>query len=612
MVKYRNLLALILLAIISSPVWGQKSIVEKSRYTDVYNQLISEEYKNWWLPVRALNNPFLIKITTQEQFNNVVHYINEALQQGYKDIKILFGEGPFFFNDEHILLRGELYPDVSIHFVGNNTIVIPAGHHYKKGDIYNGAFSVKNIYMDDKKRDLNIWGKMYHTDQMVEVLDVNTKLCRVHCPYFSLPNDAVSNETYLQLTKWYLMGTYKVLKVEGNYVYFIADDLAPGLTDYGNYNVNYDYTVENIYPRFRVCNLDDKAAGLNIHIGEPVEQNFYECKSHTFLKLYGVHCNSLDISNFKFYGNTGVGSLLDMRGSSTTRGIHVYNCEFHNIKSAAIYMMQTSGVVVTNNYFEDCYSNVVLAIDKVKNTIITDNYFKNVGKDLLSSFAIRCQSSNFYVARNTIVDFGLGGIGVGKGISEKYEPGSGIVEDNVLYYTEKHHDWSKLNSLIDGGAIYLWTRNEGTAIRFNRIHNYVGAGSNRGIYCDDGAYGFSIYGNIISSIDNYNYIDSRFNPIKGLPTNTNNIVLYNIVEGAYQFVGSSEPNNGCIKGQNIILTRKSDSRPELVIDNFANPEEDVFLGYNKNIDLVIKVPRSTIRQLKKLPFYRRIKKYFRV
>jgi len=351
---------------------------------------------------------------------------------------------------------------------------------------------------------------------------------------------------------------------------------------------------------------------VKFHKGKPVEKDFYECQGYTFLKLYGAFYKSLDITGFNFYGNAGKGMLIKMAGSNTQNGIHISNCEFRNIKSVAVYMMQTSNVVVTNNYFEDCYTDVVLAIQKVKNTIVTDNYFYNVGKDLRSSYAIRCQSSYFYVARNTIVDFGMGGIGVGKGRSEGDEPGSGIVEDNVLYFSDKHHDWCASNSLIDGGAIYLWTRHSGTTIRYNRIHNYTGGGYNRGVYCDDGTYNFSIYGNVITSITNYNYIDSRLVPSTKFPTNTNNVMLYNIVEGNYQFEGRKEPENGCVKGQNIVLSRKSDAPFRYIINNFDNPEEDVFLEYKENKGLVIKVPRSTRRQLKKLTFYRRIKKYFKV
>ncbi len=612
MFKRFQISLLLVLTFATTMAWGQKRTIEESAYKGLYERLLNEEYDNWWHPVAPARDPYVIRISTQAEFDEAEKLINKALKDGNREIRVEFARGPFYFKSEHVILRGDSYPNARIRFDGNNTIVLPAGHQYKKGDIYNGDFSVKNIYLDDMRRDLNIWGQMYHTDRMVEVIDVDKKLCRAHCPDFSLPKNAVSDETYLQLTEWYLSGTYKVTKVEGNYVYFIADDLHPGLSAYGNYNVNYDYTIVKVFPRFRICNLDDPTATVNFHKGKPVDRNFYESDSFTFLRLYGAVYNTFEISGFRFMGNAGSGMLLDFRGARVNNGIHVHNCEFRNIKSVGIYMMQTSNVVITDCLFEDCYSDVVLAIDQVKNTIVTDNYFKNVGKGLRSCFAIRCQSANFYVARNTIVDYGLGGIGVGKGASEGFEAGSGIVENNVLYYTDAHHNWSAANGLIDGGAIYLWTRNDGTTIRYNRIHNYTGAHSNRGIYCDDGAFNLSIYGNVITEISNNNYIDSRLNPIKEFPTNTNNVVMYNIVEGRYKFEGATKKNNGCVKGQNIVLSKLGDAPYNIILNNFEDSEKDIYLEYKENKDLKIVVPRSTRKQLKKLPVYRKIKKYIKV
>lgn len=609
--KYVCILLLFCL-FLSNTAFAQKTTVTKSIYSAKFERMSQEKYNNWLSPIRISSSRSRILVNDQNTFDNVEKLINKALQAGEKNIEVVFGSGPFYFKSEHITLRGDSYPDARITLRGNNSIIIPQGRYYKKGDVYTSDFSVKNIYMDSDMKDLNIWGHMYHSDRMVEVLDVKKKLCRIHSPEFSLPATSVGPETYLQLTEWYQSGTYKVTKVDGHYVYFIADDLAPGLSAYGDYNVNYDYTIVKVFPRFRVCNLNDETSGVNVHKGQRVQKDFYESEAYTFLKLYGAAYKSVDVTGFRFFGNAGGGMLISMLGSRSSEGISVLNCEFRNIKSVAIYMMHTSGVSVTNNSFEDCYSDVVLAIDQVKNTIVIDNYFKNVGKGLRSCFAIRCQSANFYVARNTIVDYGLGGIGVGKGSSEGFEAGSGIVEDNVLYYTDAHHKWSAANGLIDGGAIYLWTRNDGTTIRYNRIHNYTGAHSNRGIYCDDGAFNFSIYGNVITGVSNSNYIDSRLNQINGFPTNTNNVMMYNIVEGRYKFEGDTKAGNGCVKGQNIVLCRAEGAPYNIVLNYLENSEEDVFLEYKSNKDLKIIVPRATKKQLKKLPFYSKVKRFFKV
>ena len=181
-----------------------------------------------------------------------------------------------------------------------------------------------------------------------------------------------------------------------------------------------------------------------------------------------------------------------------------------------------------------------------------------------------------------------------------------------MYFTDDYAEYARKSSLIDGGAIYLYTKNAGTTIRYNRVHNYTGAHSNRGIYCDDGAYGFTLYGNVITGISNSNYIDSRLVPSADLPTNTNNVVEYNIVEGRYKFEGNTKASNGCVKGKNIVLNTANGEPYNTVLGKFDKAEEDINLEYKRNRDLEIVVPRSTRRELKKLPFYNRIKKYIKV
>ncbi len=553
----------------------------------------------------------VITIVDQHDFDLLQSKIEKAIKAGDKDIVVTFGRGPYYYKDDHVLLRDVYGKDVTLQFKGNKTKIISAGRQYRKGDLYEGGFSTKYVWLDSKLNDLFIWGQMYQADRMVDIVDEGAKLCRVHSSEFNLDAEKVVPNAWLQLTEWYMSGTYKIERVEGQYVYFTASDLKPGLAAYGNYNVNYDYTVVKKYPRFRVCNMSDATAALNIEEGTPVARDFYECQSSTFLQIYGTDFKKIDISGIRFYGNAGKSMLLRLLGARVSEGINIHHCEFHGIKSVAVYMMQTNNTTITNCRFEDCYDHVLLAISKVKNTRIKDNYFLNTGKGLKSTFSIHCQCKDFYVANNTLVNFGQGGIAVGTGVTDEDE-GNGIVEDNVLYFTDEYAETAKKSSLIDGGAIYLYTKNDGTVVRYNRVHNYTGAHSNRGIYCDDGAYGFTLYGNIITGDLNSNFIDSRLVPSADLPTNTNNVIEYNIVEGRYKFEGSNKSGNGCVKGKNIVLNKANSTPHKIVLGKFDKAEEDVNLEYKWNKDLSIVVPRSTRSELKKLPFYSRIKKYIKI
>ena len=553
----------------------------------------------------------VITIVDQHDFDLLQSKIENAIKAEDKDIVVLFGRGPYYYKDDQVMLRDVSCKDVTLQFKGNRTKIISAGRQYRKGDIYNGDFSTKYVWLDSELNDLFIWGQMYQSDRMVDIVDENTKLCRIHSPEFSLSSSKVGSNAWLQLTEWYMSGTYKIEKIEGQDVYFTASDLQPGLAAYGNYNVNYDYTVVKKFPRFRVCNLGDTTSVLNIEKGKPVEKDFYECQSSTFLQIYDTDLKKLDISGISFYGNAGKSMLLRFLNARMCEGIDIHNCEFHGIKSVAVYMMRTNKTSVSNCHFEDCYDHVVLAFSKAEDIRITGNFFFNTGKGLKNTFSIYCMCKDFYVTNNTLINFGHDGIGVGTGVADEIE-GSGVVEGNVLYFTDEYAEYAKNSSLTDGGAIYLYTKNDGTIVRYNRIHNYTGAHSNRGIYCDDGAYGFTLYGNVITGISNSNYIDSRMVPSEDLPTNTNNVIEYNIVEGNYKFEGSKKSGNGCVKGKNFVLYHKGDSPYNIVINNFQNPEEDAYLEYTANRELTIVVPRKTRRELKKLPFFSRIKKYIKV
>lgn len=110
------------------------------------------------------------------------------------------------------------------------------------------------------------------------------------------------------------------------------------------------------------------------------------------------------------------------------------------------------------------------------------------------------------------------------------------------------------HNLMDSGAIYLYTISNNTTVRYNSIHHYRGAGSNRGVFCDDGAKNFQIYGNTITDVANSYSIDSRRvteDEDKLGALNINNVIRDNIVDRPIRFQGNEMSNNGCIFEGNI-------------------------------------------------------------
>lgn len=138
----------------------------------------------------------------------------------------------------------------------------------------------------------------------------------------------------------------------------------------------------------------------------------------------------------------------------------------------------------------------------------------------------------------------------------------------------------KTLGLSDSGAIYISTNNQKCTVRFNTIKNIGGHGSNRGIFCDDGAYNLSIYGNIISKIENSYDIDSRNctnityrkTPDK-YNFNTNNFIAYNICEKSIKVEGNSViKENKCRFIHNIIIGNDLKNPPNKISNNSLKKE----------------------------------------
>lgn len=201
----------------------------------------------------------------------------------------------------------------------------------------------------------------------------------------------------------------------------------------------------------------------------------------------------------------------------------------------------------------------------------------------------------------------------------------GIVEYNHIWYDNEHFNNAWKYTIMDSGAIYLWTQNCNAVVRYNYIHDYTGMRQNRGIYCDDGAKGFIIYGNVIINVPNCHAIDSRRvagtetakkKVSKSIRNNIDNVIMYNVTDGTINFVGNEIANNGCLKGNNILLresgveVKTHDYKPLLKnLKVNIKDEETTFDGYDEN---GIIVSKDVWKKLAMLPCFERLQRYVRI
>ena len=548
----------------------------------------------------------VIFISNQSSFEKISSLINDAAGHGFTDITIKVSSGTYFFHEKHISLGTIKNDSLSIRIIGKDVLIVPEGREVNTNKVLNDySYNSTVIDITNRKR-IKVWSDLEYADSKVEVLDEDSKLCRIKCSKLN-SRDVVIDDAFIMLTAWCRTYYYHIQSIDGPYVYFIADNLAPGIKRSGRfeYNVNNDVMYAYAIPRFRVCNLKP------LNVGEA-----YICDAQSFLWAVGVRLKSFEINGFTFLGNKTMGDLESSSCSylvfnnCKAESITVQDCCFIGQNSRVIAISKTDNVHILDSKFYNNFRYGITEYNSCKNTEIINNYFEENGEDLSYDRCISCSGSNYYIANNSFINYGYCGISVGLyyTASIENEP-SGVVEYNTLLYTDERMKELWRYSIMDSGAIYTWTQNIKSIIRFNRIQNYGGVSFNNGIYCDDGTKGVSIYGNIITGIVNGSAIHLRrfsiADPYVGRG-NISNSIHNNVIEGNYVFEGN-ECENDCFKGENYVLTKEGFDFPNHVVKNIPNAMDDISIPYLGIKRGKIKIGRSGY----KLVVRGELKGYFR-
>ena len=563
-----------------------------------------------------------IMIRDQYDFDNLQNILNESVSSDNKSIIVDIAPGKYLFADEHLTLNDLYAPNVSITIRGDNDVYLqPNGKAYSSGDLFEGNFYIYDSWMSD---DLDVpnWSHIRYADGIVEVNDVDKKLCRIKTKK-DLEILENSHDSYILIPCWFRSWIYKISKIEDGYIYFVADNLK---VSYKNgYNVNDDFNYGKKEIRYKLCNIKTNDDCLKV-IDDIVSfsdglESVWNGKACNFMTINNCVLSKLEINGIEFRGNSSSNenSLLSFNKLVSVKA-YIKQCTFRGIHSNVISINSSPNITVENNYFQDCYCHGVISDNISARTSVLNNSFCNMGKRMQSSFCISCSGENYLVQSNKIINYGYGGIRVGVWYNKpQYNASCGIVENNELIYTEDYIKDIDDKGIMDGGAIYLFTKNDGAIIRGNYIASYTGMKDNRGIFCDDGAYNYQIYGNIILGITNSYSIDSprcstverHKTPHSGVErANINNVIRDNIVDTPIRFEGYEESNNGCIKGINYILQKKE---KELlgVYKNVSISKDDVYISLKDNYTGELVVSSNDYKAIRKSPSWKLLKRYVR-
>lgn len=541
----------------------------------------------------------VISVQSQEHFDNLRQKVISALDAGYKDIRVEFrSKGPFYYSQNHMNLTGQVYPEASLSFVGNGAILIAEGENYSSGSRYKGTFNPDAAVLSKDFEDVDIWSPIYRASGRIVASGKEKGIYKIICPQIKASKQ---ENAYILLTESYQSHYYKVVKIEDGVVSIKAD----------NQDVlNLDMTYAGQGARFKICNTDPSKLSVPQGIDKA-----HVCKAGRFLASYGAGFKSLSFTGFHFNGNSSEdGYLFDFTGV-TSSSIEISSCEFRNLHTNVVMVAGSDNFAFSNNIVKHCYRGGVTSLNPSKNTKVVGNHFEECGLALDMTSCVDCSGEDYYVADNTFINFGSRAITLGVYFTrEQKAPSTGIVEHNLIKYEGDWLEHPEKYTIMDTGAIYLCTLNDNAVVRFNRICRFVGPRSNRGIFCDDGACGFNIYGNVITGISNSYCIDSRRvssveSRIKSGIANVNNIIRDNVLDGSIRFEGRSSGGN-CRKSSNYLLCNNPGGFPETVVAAVTVEKQDIILKYTSFDDPVIKLPRSSLRKLKRWKYYNEMGMYF--
>lgn len=573
----------------------------------------------------------VIHVNTNNDLNNLGNTIANAIEDGEKDIDVVFASKTFTYRENLINFSNKQWAGVNLRLTGNGATLQATGPILTNGASYKRTFQPNYTYIASNNSVLSPWGELRATDRLIEVVDEGQKLCRLHWSEAKdMPTSDCGN-TWIHISQWYTSAVYKVVRIDSGWIYFTVSNLSYN-TARQSYNVNADYGYAKTMPRFRLCNsgsalstMTDSAGGISspainvsngiINLPDTVS-SVRECQATHFLQIKNTTLSSLSIDGLTFAGNKESANYLITLASVLADSIAIRSCFFIGLGSGAICAQQTDNLAISNCSFRDCRRNGIY-VEGGTGARITQNSFKRMGLALLNSFCIRVSGTDFLISGNKISDFGYGGIAVGTWwATPKTFTVSGTVEQNTIFYSPEWLSNIMGHSLMDSGAIYLYTQMDNVRVRHNFIHDYTGAYDNRGIFCDDGAKNFTIEGNIILHTPNSFSIDARrtisieTNPRSHTDeVNVNNTIAYNIIDGSIRFEGRNN-NANCTLGRNIFLRQRTDSAQTNVLAYLSTSTPFTVAAYQGLSNGLVRVPSTTLRLIRALPSWPYLRQFF--
>lgn len=476
----------------------------------------------------------VIPVRSQEEFDTFPEKLIKMLPE-VDSIRVEFGPGTFFYEENHLDLHGLDCDGKAIVLSGNDTRLVAADGEG------NAPFSIDDCWVDlEEDTDVSRMGPVRSAMFYPLPALLHPGRFRLRCKEPDLSEDAAA-DVYMVLTQWFLGAIYKVVKISRGVAH---------LEKVGEHHTAWytEFRFGRCLPRYRMINLP---------ADRPSESTHRSLVS-TFCRLDDCQFGTFMVEGIRFLGNRA-GEPLILFQNLVTDSTVVSGCSFEGIRSTVVACEASDHVRFRNNGITRCYRGGFSTDPASADARVEGNTFRDMGLALTNAPAVLCKGPEYRIADNIFEDFAYAAVGVGTHFTETEDPvASGVVEDNEIYMTETFRS-KPMRTLIDSGAIYIWTQNAGTVIRHNYIHDIYGHHGNRGIFGDDGVLGVRIEDNLVLDVHPSMCIDlrkrhkvQRIRGSKVEKANVANRVTGNVVNGRCRlYVRKDDPES--YLGENLTL-----------------------------------------------------------
>ena len=482
----------------------------------------------------AVAVPEVIPVRTQAEFDAFPKQLEQMLPE-VASVRVEFGPGTFFFEDNHLDLSGLECPGVEIVLSGNDTRLVAVD-----GDS-EVRFSPDDGWVDlARDTDVSRMGPT-HTAMFYPIPSLGHRgRFWIVCQEPDLSEEEAA-DVYMVLTQWFQGALYKVVKISRGIAHLEKGGEHP--TAWFT-----ELRFGRCLPRYRMIN----------HPADRPAETPHRSLASTFCRLDGSRLGAFRTEGIRFLGNRAGEPLFLLRNLQTDSTV-ISGCTFEGIRSTVVACEATDHVLFRDNEVTRCYRSGLTTDPTTADVRVEGNVFRDMGLALTNAPVVLCKGPEYRIAGNLFEDFAYAAVGVGTHFTETEDPvASGVVEDNEICMTEAFRHMP-MRMLIDSGAIYIWTQNAGTVIRHNYIHDIYGHHGNRGIFGDDGVLGVRIEDNLVLDVHPSMCIDlrkrhkvQRMAGSKVEKANVANQVVGNVVNGRCRlYVRKDDPESYI--GENLFL-----------------------------------------------------------